>query len=120
MLETIASCPRTLFADGVRWWSIAVVLFWSAVQPDAIEAQSLIPGTFEQGQEGPAGWQRRAEGVWSEGGAHRGNRYVRGRSLSGQIVWESQVVAVEPATDYRLEGWLRGASGAAELALEFL
>jgi hypothetical protein len=95
-------------------------LFWSAVQPGAVAAGSLIPGTFEEGQGGPRGWHRRGEGTWADAGAHRGNRCVRGRSPVGEVAWESQTVAVEPATDYRLEGWLKAASGEARLSLELL
>lgn len=105
----------------MRTWgcySAVVFLFANAVHP--VAAQSLLPGTFEQGGEAPSGWHRRGDGAWASGGAHRGARHLTGKSPAGGVAWESDTVPVSPATDYRLEGWLRSPSGEAKLSVEFL
>src|SRR5438552_2228073 len=99
---------------------LAVVVLWIVLHPGGLEAQSLVPGTFELGQESPTGWHRRAAGSWAKGTARRGMRHLRGQSLQGEVAWESQVVGVQPATDYRLEGWIRCPAGEAHLSLEFV
>lgn len=101
-----------------RWYAFFALVLVHGVP--AVKAQSLIPGTFEQGQGAPSGWQRRGDGTWAEGAAHSGRRFLRGNSPSGGVAWESDRVAVEPATDYRVEGWLRAADSAATLVVEFL
>jgi hypothetical protein len=68
----------------------------------------LVNPSFEEGQTAPTGWRARERGgSWRTGTAHSGNRYLSGRLPRGGRVWESELIAVQPQTDYRLEGWLR-------------
>jgi hypothetical protein len=47
-------------------------------------------------------------------------RWLAGNSATGEVVWESNKVVVQPATPYRLEGWLRAAAGEARLGADLL
>ncbi len=98
----------------------AVIWLVFAIHTRNSPAQSMIPGTFEQGNETPAGWEQRGNGVWSEGGSHKGKRHLRGQSNNGEVVWESDPVIMRgPSIGYRLEGWLRCPAGEARLYLQF-
>lgn len=99
---------------------LAITAFLIAMGEIPVAGQSLVPGQFEQGIHAPNGWRKRSNGSWPETGAHRGKRHLRANSGTGAVAWESDPVIVEPASEYRLEGWLRCPAGEAKLTIEFL
>jgi hypothetical protein len=80
--------------------------------------QVLTNGSFEEGQITPTGWHPRAAGKWETGDARRGERFLSGRSARGGVVWQTDLIAVQPQTDYRLEGWVRCADGRTRIGVD--
>ncbi|MEX0611551.1 MAG: glycoside hydrolase family 9 protein, partial [Pirellulales bacterium] len=78
-----------------------------------------INGSFEEGQNEPLGWNRRAGGDWGNGMAHRGQRFARVESAD-ERGWETGAVPLSPEADYRLECWIRTPSGEARLGIDLL
>jgi len=78
----------------------------------------LIPnGSFEEGGF-PIGWRARPGGTATRGDAYRGDRSVTGIARRYSVVWESDSLAINPHTYYRLEGWIRCPKGEGRLEVE--
>jgi hypothetical protein len=79
----------------------------------------LINGSFEEGEDEPLGWHRRARSNWGSDKPHRGRRFARADAADGHA-WESDVVALAEKLDYRLEGWIRADAGKARVGVDLL
>ena len=100
---------------------MSLVVLSFAVRARASEPPTLLPnGSFEAGRTTPAGWRIRAGGEWATGEAHHGRRYLSGRSAKDDVVVESDIVVLQPKTDYRLQGWLRCSKGEGRLGVDLL
>ncbi|MEX2285756.1 MAG: glycoside hydrolase family 9 protein [Planctomycetaceae bacterium] len=97
--------------------SAVVGVIWSSAS-----AQDLAPnGSFEEGTEGPQGWHKLGEGRWLKDSrdARHGGRYVSAAKTTPGTEWESDAVAIEPTTGYRIEAWVRCRSGRAWIGWQF-
>ncbi len=89
--------------------------------PNGSAPPTLLPnGSFEEGQTTPTSWRIRAGCEWASGEAHHGKRYLSGRSAKDRVVAESESLALQPKTDYRLHGWLRCPNGEGRLGVDLL
>ena len=81
-------------------------------------AQNLLPnGSFELGDNSPTGWQASEGARVTTDAAHQGKRSVSGTAKRRGSVWESDPIALNSQTDYRLDGWIRSSDGEASLVL---
>ncbi len=85
----------------------------------------LVPnGSFEEGETAAAHWTLEGKGAWIKGAAKnaakRGERFLQATSRQSAAGWQSDVVTLLNETDYRLDGWVRGADAQARLGLDFL
>jgi hypothetical protein len=79
----------------------------------------LINGSFDEGQKEPLGWNRKTSGAWASGMAHRGQRFAR-VDAADERAWETNPVTLTVGVDYRLEGWIRTATGRGYLGIDLL
>src|SRR5437867_3156820 len=88
-----------------------LLLVGLACQIQLVAAQGLLPnGSLEDGDP-PAAWRPYPGGSRTKGEAHRGVRSVSGLARRRGVVWQSDSAAINPQSDYRLEGWIRCPKG---------
>src|SRR5207249_7383400 len=100
---------------------LRVLAIWCALASHATLNAGDLPsnGSFERGASTPEGWRLHHGASWAAGG-HSGARSLSGGSKTEELICESEIFALKPGADYRLEGWVNCASGMARLGLDYL
>lgn len=104
-------------------WSHFTAIFILAISASLAlgeQAQALLTGgSFEDGQDEPLGWERKARGTWESGTAHRGQRFAR-IDAAEERGWEASTAPLSPDVDYRLEGWICSPTGEGQVGIDLL
>lgn len=117
--ESSAQCRAVGVVTTVALLTV-IVLAPNAAKAQSIPAALVPNGSFEVGVAMPTSWALSGQGTWTKGSARRGQYFLRAASESGAGQWQSDTCVLLPENDYRLEGWVRGAKGKSQLALDFL
>ena len=115
---------RQTMSGPCPWRRLLTIVFFVGVRLASdlppVTAQSLLPnGSFEAG-DSPVHWRANAGGTLRKGNAFHGERCVSGKRTRLGVVWESDAIILGPQTDYRLEGWMRSATGEGRLELALM
>src|SRR4051794_12351722 len=79
------------------------------------DSSLIANGSFELGDNSPAGWTLTGAGARVEDSAKRGARFVRVEPGSTAGQWLSDPIQLSLGTDYRLEAWVRVPKGTARV-----
>ena len=113
---------------GNRWTRPAIGLLVFVLGSSPAFGQPIPPlvpnSSFEEGETAAAHWTLEGKGAWIKGvaknAAKHGERFIQTTSQQSAAGWQSDIVTLLSETDYRLDGWVRGADARARLGLDLL